>query len=346
MKKICVCGHFGLGKNLLNGQTVKTKIITNELEKYYGKENIVRIDTHGGKRTVVKILIKLFGALASGREVVIMPAYNGIRVIVPFLYYINKIFHRKIFYVVIGGWLPTFLKDKPSLKKQLNSFNGIYVETKTMKTALEYENFNNVFVLPNCKKLEILCGENIKYKIECKRICTFSRVMKEKGIEEAIDAVVKANIEYGEEIFSLDIYGQIDEKQKDWFENIMQLAPEYIQYKGIVPFDQSSNILKEYFILLFPTYYEGEGFAGTLIDAMAAGLPVVATDWKYNAEIVSENKIGCLVQPHDVDGLRDAILELNTNEMKYCMYKKNCILNVRKYLPENAIKVLIEGIGE
>ena len=30
-KKVCVIGHFGEGKVLLNGQTVKTKIITEEL---------------------------------------------------------------------------------------------------------------------------------------------------------------------------------------------------------------------------------------------------------------------------------------------------------------------------
>ena len=27
MKKVCVIGHFGFGENLLNGQTIKTKIV-------------------------------------------------------------------------------------------------------------------------------------------------------------------------------------------------------------------------------------------------------------------------------------------------------------------------------
>ena len=30
MRRISICGHFGFGKNLLNGQTVKTKIISDE----------------------------------------------------------------------------------------------------------------------------------------------------------------------------------------------------------------------------------------------------------------------------------------------------------------------------
>ena len=33
MYKIGICGHYGGGKNCLDGQTIKTKIITKELEK-------------------------------------------------------------------------------------------------------------------------------------------------------------------------------------------------------------------------------------------------------------------------------------------------------------------------
>lgn len=346
MRRISICGHFGFGKNLLNGQTVKTKIISDELEKYYGKGKIERIDTHGGRKSVIKMLLKLFVALLTGNSIVILPAYNGIRVIVPFLYYVNKVFHRKLFYVVIGGWLPAFLESKPVLKRQLQSFTGIYVETNSMKNALIAQLFENIYVLPNCKKLSIIAKKNLKIGCKHKKMCTFSRVMKEKGIQEAIEAVKRANEEYGEEVFSLDIYGQIDSKQEEWFRGIMESAPSYIKYAGVIPYDKSSEVLKEYFVLLFPTYHEGEGFAGTLIDAMAAGVPVIATDWKYNAEIVIENKIGYLVKPKDVLDLKNAILKMTREQKEYYDYKINCIVNAEKYLPENAIRVLIEGIGE
>ena len=46
--------------------------------------------------------------------------------------------------------------------------------------------------------------------------------------------------------------------------------------------------MQDYFVLLFPTNYEGKGFAGILIDAYSAGVPVIAYDWKYNAERVNE----------------------------------------------------------
>ena len=51
---VSVLGHFGEGKNLLNGQTVKTKIITEELQNRLGQEQVLKIDTHGGAKILLK----------------------------------------------------------------------------------------------------------------------------------------------------------------------------------------------------------------------------------------------------------------------------------------------------
>ena len=58
-KTVCIIGHFGFAKNLLNGQTVKTKIITKELEKQLGKEEVLKIDTHGGKKKMLQLIFQL-----------------------------------------------------------------------------------------------------------------------------------------------------------------------------------------------------------------------------------------------------------------------------------------------
>ena len=55
--RISVIGHFGTGLNLLNGQTIKTKIVTEELERRFGLDEVLKIDTHGGFKTLtVKML--------------------------------------------------------------------------------------------------------------------------------------------------------------------------------------------------------------------------------------------------------------------------------------------------
>ena len=51
-----------------------------------------------------------------------------------------------------------------------------------------------------------------------------------------------------------------------------------------------------------------EGISNTLLEAMASGLPVIATRVGGNPEIVPDNVVGRLVSPHDVDELAAAIL--------------------------------------
>mgnify|MGYP000078529531 CR=1 FL=1 len=59
-KTVCIIGHFGFAKNLLNGQTVKTK---NNYKKNwknnYGKEEVLKIDTQWWKKENVAVNISI-----------------------------------------------------------------------------------------------------------------------------------------------------------------------------------------------------------------------------------------------------------------------------------------------
>lgn len=344
--KVCVLGHFGKGVTLLNGQTVKTKIITEELQNQLGQEQVIKIDTHGGWKTLLKAPFQVFKALKKSTNVLIFPAHNGLRVYAPLLSFQRNFFKkRKIHYVVIGGWLPEFLHRRKGLSRTLKNFDGIYVETNTMKSALEEQGFKNVYVMPNCKKLTVLSENELVYPSGAPyRLCTFSRVMKEKGIEDAVKAVITVNKDLGYQAFSLDIYGQVDDLQIEWFDTLQKTFPPYIQYGGLVPFDKSVDVLKEYFALLFPTYYEGEGFAGTLIDAYSAGVPVIASDWKYNSEIVNEN-VGYAYPARNEEAFVNILKFIATNSMELLSKKENCLKEAKKFRLEFVIKQILKNIN-
>lgn len=343
--RVGILGHFGEGENLLNGQTVKTKIVTEELEKQLGKSQVLRIDTHGGFRVLLKSPLQVFRALKNSDNVVIFPAHNGLRVYAPLLTFFNIFFKRDLHYAVIGGWLPEFVAKRGLLSRSLKKFDGIYVETSTMKAALEAQGFKNIYVMPNCKRLEVLSEDDLIYPQGAPyRLCTFSRVMREKGIEDAVNAVIDANNSLGSQVFSLDIYGQIDGAQTEWFEELKNSFPSYIRYGGLVPFDKSVEVLKDYFALLFPTYYSGEGFAGTLIDAYSAGVPVIASDWKYNAELVSED-VGYVYPTGDTASLTDILIASAEDPSRLLGKKRLCLREAEKYKIDNAVRVLIDRLG-
>jgi glycosyltransferase involved in cell wall biosynthesis len=72
--------------------------------------------------------------------------------------------------------------------------------------------------------------------------------------------------------------------------------------------DDVSNILAALDVFVLPSLIEG--FSYSILEAMASGLPVVATDVGGNSELVQNNQTGFLVPPRKQELLADALLKL------------------------------------
>ena len=345
MKKVSVIGHFAPGLDYLDGQTVKTRILAKALEDAFGQEQVLRFDTHGGKRTLIKSPFIVGKALRKSQNVVMLPAHNGLRVFARLLPLLRPLFRgRKIHYVVIGGWLPRLLENQKGLKKTLKKFDGIYAETDTMKRTLEALGFGNIRVLPNCKELTPLSEDELIYPSgEPYRLCTFSRVMREKGIEDAIEAIKSINEAAGKTVYTLDIYGQVDAAQTEWFEKLQKDFPAYVRYGGLVPFDKSVEVLKDYFALLFPTRFYTEGIPGTIIDAYAAGIPVIGARWESFSDIVEEGVTGLGHEFENVEDLKNKLIYAAANTETLLSMKSDCLAYSKRYLPSEVAEILIRN---
>ena len=86
--------------------------------------------------------------------------------------------------------------------------------------------------------------------------------------------------------------------------------PEHPQLKniGIIAYSDMPKIYQEADILLFPTIREGFGLAAA--EAMACGLPVVATDCSSLPELIINNEGGYLCQPRVVEEFAKTINHL------------------------------------
>lgn len=142
------------------------------------------------------------------------------------------------------------------------------------------------------------------------RLCFVSRVEQSKGL----DTLEKISRLLGEE--GLDKYVQLDfygQKTDNYFDTQLR-AIEMFEYKGVLQPDEVIGTLKRYNALIFPSHYEGEGCPGILVEALSASLPIIASDWKYNNEFVSDGDNGFLCGTFDAIAYVDAIKVLLTNK--------------------------------
>ena len=341
MKKVAILGHFALGMEKANGQTIKTKIVGKALRKEIGEEQVGFFDTMGGWWFLIKMPFIMLRMLWSYRNIVIMPAYKGVHLIALLIVLLNIPFRRKLHYVVIGGWLPEYVCKYPILRMAVRKIHVVYVETRYMLDALQREGYHNVKLMPNFKPIRIKEEKDLRHPATPPfPLCTFSRVMKEKGIEDAALAVRKCNESLGYKAFTLDIYGLIQKGQEAWFEQLMSNQPEEIRYCGIAPFDKSTEVLGQYFALLFPTRFRTEGFAGTLTDAMSAGVPPIASDCPSNKELIADGKTGLLFAMGNAGQLADILMRCAANPAIVNDMRAECLRKAKEYLPENVIKIL------
>ena len=339
-KKLCIIGHFGGGKDFFDGQTVKTKIVYEELVKAFDGK-ILCVDTYyRGSRPLWLLLLSIY-YIALCRHTIVMPSSNGRKFFFPMLYFFSKVFKKKVYHVVTGGYFPEQLLDHPKLLKYTNSFEVNWIEFKSACDKLTECGVRNAAVLQNFKKLDIIKLDELPDGYSAPfRFCTFSRISIAKGIPDAIRAIEAVNEHFGYEIAQLDIYGQPDADYTDDFAALMDTTSSAVSYKGLVPYDQSTDVLKDYFALLFPTVFHGEGFAGTIIDAFSSGLPVIATDWHANAEIV-ENGVTGIIYPNNTHLYDNVLYAVSNPEIIHAM-RVACVRRAEECMPEQHIKRVLD----
>lgn len=345
MKKpdLTVIGHFGGTETFNDGQTVKTKNLVKEL-RLAGLKNIKIVDTYYKKKNPLKLLVQTIYALFYSKNIIILLSTNGLRFFLPLLYYGKKVSKVRIFHDVIGGRLGEYIDKNPSFKKYLNSFDLNIVETVLLKDELIQRGIVNVEIIPNFRRMDPIDISKVKaddYSIPFK-FCTFSRVIKEKGIGDAIEAIEAINTKNKSNLCQLDIYGPIAKEYQVEFQQLLEESSEMINYVGEVSSDEAVEVLKNYYGVLFPTYWPSESNAGTISESFFAGVPVIATDWRCNAEMIKDGIDGIIYPGNYAQNLVDGIDWLISKNADIIDIKRSCIEAADYYQPEKHIARLVK----
>ncbi|MCB0879442.1 MAG: glycosyltransferase family 4 protein, partial [Thermoleophilia bacterium] len=90
------------------------------------------------------------------------------------------------------------------------------------------------------------------------------------------------------------------------------------QAMGFVPHDELHELYAKASMLVLPSF--GEGFGVVAMEAMSHGVPVIATTAGGLGWVIEDDVSGIVVQPGDVEGLRDAIIRLRDDPQLRARY--------------------------
>ena len=337
MKRVFVLGHFGgTESNSYDGQTVKTKSIYVALSNQKGIE-LSKVDTYLVRISKFLFLKEFLKALFTTSNCIVLLSLNGMKLLFPILY-LYTFFGGKVFHYVIGGRLTDLCRQNSLLKLQIKRFKKNWVESKIQAQELRDLGVVSAEYLPNFKNIQVLDEDQVNYPTSS-TFCIFSRVVKEKGIADAIRAVTNARKD-GYDCF-LDIYGPISKEFDQEFNSLLRKS-EGVFYKGIVAPEDSVDVLKKYFMLLYPSTWPGEGMPGTVIDALSSGLPIIAKRWRFCSEILQEGKTALIYE-------QQSELELL---VKYAIEHKDlinkmrtsCLIKAREYDKNLVVSKIVNAI--
>lgn len=135
-------------------------------------------------------------------------------------------------------------------------------------------------------------------------ILFLGHLYREKGVFELIDAVARLAPERP----GLNVVIAGAGRERD---NLMAharslgLDDRTVQLPGWIGPDRKAELLASAAVFALPSYEEGLPLA--LLEAMAVGVPIVATAVGGIPDAVVDERDGLLIEPRDVDGLTDAL---------------------------------------
>lgn len=218
----------------------------------------------------------------------------------PIFWLLAKMFRKPVAIRVFGGDLDAVLSTANPLLRHLGKVTYLSSDLILLQTKQLVESFShlkNVRFLPTGREVSSGC----RIRKACRHLMFVAQLRREKGIPEIIAAAKVL----GDQV-TINVYGHA----MPGFDPSELTAISNIRYFGEVDHASVTQAMLQNDVLLFPSYYDGEGYPGAVIEALQTGMPVIATRWKSLPEIITDRDNGMLIEPKSADALCSAIQEL------------------------------------
>jgi glycosyltransferase involved in cell wall biosynthesis len=344
--KILFVGSLGLTGSIKGGGHFKSMLL---LETYKRLENskFKTIDTSRYKVDFRIILEVLYHIFFKKYDVVI---FSTATKSADRLFTLISVFKSKILKNIVyhpqGMFIEQAIQTGIYNGDKYKSLRMLYLESERA-TQLFKELEINALYFPNYKRFN-LDKLYLKPKESDSTFWKFiyiSRISKDKGVFVILDAMRK--LELQQPTIQLDFYGPIDEEIKFEFESRVKHLNN-VNYCGFLDImndtDGSYEVMSTYDLMIFPTFWKGEGIAGVFIDSFISGLPVLTTSWNVNEEVIVDNHNGWIIPVNDVDALVEKLKVVLTDINKLNEMKTNAFTSRGVHHFENVSENLIRDV--
>ncbi len=323
--KLVFIGAINHGNPPRGGEEYKNQLLVKKIDQSFIQSKI--LDTYRWLKKPQVWWGLINNLFIQSREVVLISASSvSTYRLIKLMSLMRPSLMERTTYLVIGGYFPEGIRSKRFDWKYYGKLKNILVEGDLLRmTVLANSELSNVKVVPNFKtfpNLNFLSNEKLNHKF---RFVFVGRISEGKGVKEILEAINILSQTNND--FEVHFYGPLEEN--------FELERENSKYRGFLDFQNDPEItyseLSEYDCMLFPTYWKGEGFPGVIIDAFVAGLPVIATDWNMNTEIIEEGINGFVIEPKSSKALADKMKFVIENREELGKISQNNLACAKDY---------------
>ncbi|MEZ0536158.1 glycosyltransferase family 4 protein [Caldicellulosiruptoraceae bacterium PP1] len=220
----------------------------------------------------------------------------------------------------IFSWLFNFIEKFTSLW-----FDVVITVTDVIKNKFWNK---NCFTIKNYPVLDNWIVKKDFVEKEELRLVYIGNVSVERGIDNIITAVKELN----HLNLTLNIYGPFE--NKNYQEKLSMLNVKNISIFGRVPKSQIPEILNKNdvgFVTLLPYQRYIDSLPLKLFEYMAAGVAIIASNFPTWREIIESSESGLLVDPTDIDSIKQAIIYFYNNREEIIRMGQNGMKAIEKY---------------
>jgi len=266
---------------------------------------------------------------------------------------LSKLFGKKVVLHLRGGYFREFYNSsgrmtKYIVRKTLKHSDRMIVLGECLKVLFDgLLPSEKLSVVPNGLNMSFDVSQDRNSNGDCFEVLFLSNLVETKGFKDVLYSVKyvvqrQTNVKY--------VFAGAWMKDKDKHECEEYLERErlkdYVDFVGTVEGRQKAKLLKDADLFVFPTYYPSEGHPWAIVEAMAAGLPIITTDQGCIKESVINSENGFIIPKRNVEAVTEKIVHLIENSKeRENMGRKSREFYEANFTEEHFVQRMIDAIS-